>query len=320
MSKNAVINALKKNKSFLVVTHVNPDGDALGCQLALGKILKRLKKTVYLYAQSTPPSVYNFLPDINRIKVVTSKTKIEFDAVLIIDCPTLDRVGAPSRLITNQLKIYIDHHPGPKHAGSVNLKDCKAASCAEIIYDLCLKMNQKIDKALAKLLYVGVATDTGFFRHPNTNSKSLLVASKLLQAGANAHDISKKINQNSSLNRLQLLGLALKNLRLYHDGKIGVMQISLNMFKQTKTLPEDTEEFVNFPKSIKSVKVAVLIREIGKGKVKISLRSDKVVDVNAIAAVFGGGGHKQASGCVIKGSLKQAEKQIVSKIKAGLKK
>jgi len=123
MSKNAVINALKKNKSFLVVTHVNPDGDALGCQLALGKILKRLKKLVYLYAQSTPPTVYNFLPDINRIKVVTSKTKIEFDAVLIIDCPTLDRVGAPSRLITNQIKKYIlTITLDQRHAGSVNLK------------------------------------------------------------------------------------------------------------------------------------------------------------------------------------------------------
>jgi len=320
MSKNAVIKALKKNKSFLIVTHVNPDGDALGCQLAMAKVLKGLKKTVYVYAEGKPPAIYDFLPGIKSIKVLTKKTNLKFDAALIIDCPTIDRIGEVSNLITDELKIYIDHHPGPKHSKSINLKDSKSASCAEIIYDLIHKMNQRIDKTTATLLYVGVATDTGFFRHPNTNSKSLLVASELLKAGANAHEISKKINQNSSFKRLQLLGLALKSLKLYNKGEIGVMQVNLNMFKQTKTQPEDTEEFVNFPKSIKSVKVAVLMREISKQKVKISLRSDKAVDVNAIAATFGGGGHRQASGCVIRGSMEQAEKKIIAQIKTGLKK
>ncbi len=320
MSRNAVTKALQEHNSFLIVTHINPDGDALGCQLALAKVLKRLKKTVYLFSEDKPPAMYDFLPGIDKIKVVTDETNIKFDAAVIIDCPSLDRIGRASELITNQLKVYIDHHPGPKHKKSINLRDSKSSSCAEIIYDLCLKMNQKIDKTIATLLYVGIATDTGFFRHPNTTSASLLVAGNLLDAGANAHEVSKKINQNYSLKRMQLLGLALKNLKLYNNGEIATMLVSLNMFKKTKTLPEDTEEFVNFPKSVKSVKVAVLIREIAKGKSKISLRSDKAVDVNLIAAAFGGGGHKQASGCVIKGSLKYAEKRILVQIKKGLKK
>ncbi len=320
MNKNAVTKALQKYNSFLILTHINPDGDALGCQLALAKILKRLNKAVYLFSDDKPPAMYDFLPGIDKIKVATDKTNIEFDAAIIIDCPSLNRVGRASKLITNQLKIFIDHHPGPKHEKSINLRDPKSASCAEIIYDLCLKMNQKIDKTVATLLYVGIVTDTGFFKHPNTTSNSLLVAGSLLDLGVNAHDISKKINQNYTLKRLQLLGLALKNLKLYNDGEIATMLISLDMFKKTKTLPEDTEEFVNFPKSVKSVKVAVLIREMAKGKSKISLRSNKAVDVNLIAAAFGGGGHKQASGCVIRDTLKRAEKQIVTQIKKGLKK
>lgn len=319
MSKNAVIKAFKKNKSFLIVTHINPDGDALGCQLALAKLLKKLKKKVYLYSEGKAPAMYGFLPGINEIKVFSSKSKVRFDTALIIDCPTIDRVGKPSKLITNQLKIYIDHHPGPKHAGAINLKDSTSASCAEIIYDIHLAMKQKIDKATAELLYVGIATDTGFFKHPNTTSKSLLVASKLIKAGADAHNISREINQSSSLKRLHLLALTLNNLRLYEKDQIALMHTSLSMFKQTKTIAEDTEEFVNYPKSIKSVKVAIFIREIAKGKSKVSFRSDKSIDVNRIASVFGGGGHRQASGCVIEASLKDIEKLIIAQVKTGLK-
>ena len=127
MSKSAIIKTLKKNESFLIATHVNPDGDALGCQLAMAKILKNMKKTVYLYSEGKPPALYDFLPGIKSIKVLTKKTNLKFDVALIIDCPTLDRIGKVSNLITDQLKIYIDHHPGPKHSKSINLRDSKSA-------------------------------------------------------------------------------------------------------------------------------------------------------------------------------------------------
>lgn len=320
MSEAAIIKSLRKYKSFLVATHINPDGDALGCQLALAEVLSRMNKKVYLYSHDKSPAMYNFLPHIKKIKIYTNKTKIKFEAALIIDSPSLERVGSISKLISKQQLIYIDHHPGPSYPGAITLRDVKSASCAEIVYELLVKMKQKITKDIATWLYVGIATDTGFFRHPNTTANSLVTAGKLIEKGADAHEISKQINQNNSPGRLQLLSLALKGMHLYYGGKVAVISISSQMFKKTGTKPEDTEEFVNFAKSLKSVKIAVLIRSIGRQKVKVSFRSEKGYDVNVLASEFNGGGHKQASGCTISGSLKHAEIQLLAHLKRFLKK
>lgn len=319
MSITKIAKAIKNNKSFLITTHINPDGDALGCQLALGMALRKLKKKVYLYTQEAVPEIYDFLPEVNRIKVIKKSNKIHFDMAVVLDSPNLDRIGSLIQLIDSQPKIYIDHHPGPRHKDSLEIRDIKAAATAEIIYRLLKKLNVKIDSKIATCLYTGITTDTGFFRHPNTTSESLLISAKLIELGAKLHLVSKGVNQSYSLKRLNLLGYGLKSIKLYHRGKIALMKIDAKMLKKTSAKPSDAEEFVNYPKSIRSVRVAVLLKEIGKNKVKISLRSNDKTDVNAIASKFEGGGHRQASGCLIKASLNKAEKLIVKEIGKGLK-
>jgi phosphoesterase RecJ-like protein len=319
MSITKIAKAIKSNKSFLIAAHINPDGDALGSQLALGMALRKLKKKVYLYAQESIPEIYDFLPEINKIRVFKKSEKINFDIAFVIDSPTLDRIGRLTQLIEQQPKIYIDHHPGPKHKDSLEIRDVKAAATAEIIYRLLDKLKVKIDSKIATCLYAGITTDTGFFRHPNTTSESLLISAELINLGAKLHLVSKGVNQSYSLKRLKLLGYGLKNIKLSHRGEIALMKIDAKTLKKTQTKPSDTEEFINYPKSIRSVRVAVLLREIAKNKIKVSLRSTDKTDVNAIASKFDGGGHRQASGCLIKTSLNAAEKLIVKEIIKSLK-
>ena len=308
--------AINKNKSFLILTHVNPDGDALGSQLALRRILKSLNKDVYVVAEERVPPMYKFLPDANKIQTDYKRFKSKFDVVFILDCPKIARVGKVEDLISGSLIINIDHHPGRTKEMDIVFKDTNAAATAVLIYKLFKNMRVKIDKKTALLLYVGIATDTGFFRYTNTDAEAYKISSELVKLGVVPNEINKQLYESESIKRLKLLGLSLETIKLYKTGKIITMETTKDMYTKTGSGPEYTEDFVNFPRSIKGVSVAAFFREDKKAQtVKVSFRAKGKVDVDKIAKVFGGGGHPQASGCTLKGNLKKNKNKVIRVLK-----
>ncbi len=307
-----LLKLIKENKNFLIVSHVSPEGDAIGSSLALALGLKKMGKSVYVLNKDSMPDIFRFLPS---ARLVTRKIPSrEFDVLFIVDCPYLERTGLKN--LRAKTTVVIDHHlvlvKGTTQQ-SINLIDPKASATGELIYKLLYSLDIPIDKAIATNLYTAILTDTGGFKYSNTTPESLKFASQLVEAGANPWEITKEVYEKFSFNRLRLLGLSFATIE--KKGKIASITITMDMFKKTKTSIEDTENFVDFPRKIKDIEVAVLFREDGKNLYKISLRAKGKVNVAKIAQVFGGGGHASAAGCKLTGSLSEVKKKVFKAVR-----
>ena len=296
-----LLKLIKTNKKFLIVSHISPEGDAIGSSIALALGLEKMGKSVYVLNRDPVPDILKFLPS---AKIVTRKIPSgKFDVMFIVDCPNMERTGLKN--LRAKITVTIDHHlllsqVIPKQ--SLNLIDPKASATGELVYKLLHSLHVTIDKAIATNLYTAILTDTGGFRYSNTTPESLKIASRLVAAGADPWEITKEVYENFSFNRLRLVSLCLPTIE--KKGKITSITVTRDMFKKTKTSIEDTESIVDFPRQIKGSEVALLFREDRKNLYKISLRSKGKVNVAKIAKTFGGGGHANAAGCKLTGSLR----------------
>jgi phosphoesterase RecJ-like protein len=287
-----VLELINKNKKFLIVSHKNPDGDSLGSEIALALALLKLDKKIYIYNSDPPPERYSKFPKASLIK--TEKKNFEEDVTIIVDCAEIGRIGEiKDNLDFSKPIINIDHHIGNTKFGTVNLIKPDHSSTAEIIYQL-IKHEIQMDKEIATYLYIGILTDTGAFRYPNTTSHSLRVASELVAYGVIASQVSEFIWFTDPEARIKLLGDVLGTMHLY--GKISIMYITKEMLKKHGAKEEDTEEFIDYGLSIKGIETAAIIKERADGTLKVSLRSKNNVPVQELAAKYGGGGHRTAAG------------------------
>ncbi len=311
MSLEKVIEAIKTNKRFLISSHISFEGDALGSQLALARLLEYLRKDVVVVDEDKVGPEYKFLPYINKIK--KTKPKFEFDVAIIVDCSDIKRIGRVSRIIgKNKPVINIDHHISNKSFADINWVDKTSSSCAEMIYNLYRKLNVPITKDVALLLFVGLATDTGFFRYPNTTAYTHKVASRLMRYRIPVSKIYQNIYESASFSDVMLLAEILKTLKKDKTGKIAWLLWKKSLNSKEKTSFDLTDMLLNFVRSVKGVEVAILFRELDD-KIRVNLRSRGSFDVNRLASLFGGGGHKTASGCTIKGSLGNAQLIVIKK-------
>lgn len=316
MSIKKVIEAIKGNKRFLISSHVNLEGDALGSLIALHNLLKKLGKKVMIVCDDKPPRMYKFL--FRNIKIYTERPHgSSYDVAIIVDCPEVSRIGrAEKSLIETKPIVNIDHHVSNRYFGKVNLVEPEACSAGEIIFGLFEKMKVDVDRQSAICLYTAIFTDTGSFRYENTTPKCLHVAGELLKHGIKPQKLSEMIYETSKFPEIKLLGLTLSGMQHSKDGKIAWIKTTRKMMESVGARKSITERFINFPRSIEGVKVAIFFKEIGKtGYVKVSFRSKASVDVNKIARLFGGGGHRAASGCEIKGPISKAEKMVLDEVK-----
>ena len=313
-SSRAVIREVRKGKSFLVTTHENPDGDALGSALGLGAGLRQLGKKVRVYNCDPVPSVLRYLPNSGRVTGEIPEGE-RFDASFIVDCADLHRLGeAFARHRGLGKKIVLDHHARSTRGGDINLIRTEAASSGMVVYRLLKKMRVRITKEIAVALYCTLVTDTGSFRYSNTTAEVFELARKLVLAGADPWTASRNLFETFPKERLKLLGSVLHSLEISSEGRIATIVLAREMLRETGATEEMAEEFINFPRSIASVEVAVQFRETDKGY-KISLRSKDFVDVAKIASRFGGGGHRRAAGCVMEGSLEEVREKILAAVR-----
>jgi len=301
---------LKEKQSFLIVSHKDPDGDAIGSSLAMYNVLKELGKTVFVENPTIPPKLYSFLRGYDKIQMVGNEKNVE--VVIAVDSADLGRCGIERSYAENKIFINIDHHGTNTNFGDINLIDPAASAVGCILWEIFTKNGIEISKNTADCLYTSILTDTGSFRYLSTTPETFRIAAYLLEKGVNPWFISYNIYESRKLSTLKLLGLALNTLEVFHNNKLSIMYISFDMFSKTRTKAESSEGFVNFARSVRGSEVAVLIREDAPDKCKISMRSKDKVDVSSVALSFGGGGHKNAAGFEIKGSIPDVKEKIIN--------
>jgi phosphoesterase RecJ-like protein len=312
---------IKNSNDFLIAAHVNPDGDAVGASIALAIGLKRAGKKAYIVNRDSVPETLKFLPSSEWFsREVPDK---EFDVLFLLDCNTIDRTGLKG--MKAKQTVIIDHHILPDNAeeiwGKETLKrsmvNPEASATGELVYLIFAELGITIDKDIATNLYTTLLFDTGGFRYSNTTAGSLEIASRLVSAGAEPWWITKELYESVPYNAMELLVHAYSTMK--KEGEIAWITVTQEMLKETGTTTEDTEDFVDHPRKIKGVEVAIFIREDAEDLCKISLRSKGRINVQKIASVFGGGGHAPAAGCSINAPLVVAMKRVLVAVREALK-
>lgn len=316
-----VIAAIRKHKRFLISAHINPEGDSLCSQLAMKELLAAIGKEAVIVNNDPVPEHYKFLPGINKLSTDLSK-KMDFDAALILDCPTLKRVGGVAGMISKgKTIINIDHHISSERFGDVNWVDPNASSTGEMVYKLFKAMKIPLTKGIALSIYIAILTDTGSFNYDNTSSITHEIAGDLLGYGLEPGLVSESVYERRTLTDIKLLGLVLSTLKVNKTGDVAYLEITRKMISETGADVAKSEGFINYARSIEGIKVAVLFKEDlkDKNKVNVSFRSKGRADVNRIASSFGGGGHVKASGCVLEGSLADIEAKVITRVEESLR-
>ncbi|HAZ10482.1 MAG TPA: bifunctional oligoribonuclease/PAP phosphatase NrnA [Candidatus Omnitrophica bacterium] len=316
MSIRRVKAAIKKFNKFLITSHINSEADAIGSQVAMAFLLKKLGKVAVMLDDSPVPSLLQFIKGTEEISKEMPHD-FDYQAVIILDSPDLTRIGRVNEYIKKDAVIInIDHHISNINFGKFNWVEPELSSTGEMIYDLFKAFKMKINLDEAIVLYAAIMTDTGSFRYSNTSSKTHRIAAELIDIGVLPYEMHTKIYETSSVQDTNLLGEALQTMKLTEDGKIAWLWVTKEMLKKTKASLEGTEGIINFARSIDGVEIAILFRETGtEDRVKVSFRSKGKVDVNKLAAAFNGGGHPSASGCTVLGKMEDVEKKVLDRTK-----
>lgn len=316
----SAVAAISAAKKIVLACHVNPDGDALGSLLGLGLAIESAypKKDLTFLSQDGVPDMYRFLPSSARVQRETTRT--DFDLAIVVDSGDLSRVGPRVRpaILATPLQMDIDHHVGEGAFGDIRLLESRSAATAEIVYDLIHALEIPITQEIATCLFTGVITDTGSFRFMNVTPRTLRIAAALIEAGAAPAVIAEQVFDNRPFSATRLMGLALSSLQSASGGKIVWAKVSREDFESAGATDEETEGIINYARAVRGADIALLFREAVKGKIRISLRSCEGVDVAKVAAQFGGGGHRMASGCSFTGTLEQAEAALLPACQAAL--
>ncbi|GBD87879.1 bifunctional oligoribonuclease and PAP phosphatase NrnA [bacterium BMS3Abin03] len=302
MDFNKLKNIIEENDSFLLTTHVNPDADAIGSEIAMYYILKKLGKKTHIINYSETPYNLEFLDKENVIrkydKEIHQNLFDEVDVLIALDFNRSNRLVSMQEafLSSNKIKISIDHHPEPEEFVDFNFIDINYSATGHIIYDFLITTKIiSFDYSIAAPLYAAIMTDTGSFRFERTTAELHRIVADLLDKGVSPADIYDNIYDHSKISKIKLLGRALNTLQLISDNKIGYMYIYRSTFKELGALESDTDNFVNYSLSIENVVLGMLFVELKDG-FKVSFRSKGKIPVNKLASQIGGGGHLNAAG------------------------
>ncbi len=293
---------IRRSQTFAITTHVNPDGDALGSELALYQLLRQRNKTVRIINNNLFPEVYSFLPGASEHLETycpeDNRWIAECDVIFVLDISTLDRVGSMKESVrtSSAAKVCIDHHPEAESFADFEIRQVSASATAEIIYDLFIRLKGIMTRSIAENLYVSILTDTNAFSNKNTRPRTHLVIAELLKTGIDPVEIYSRLYQNYSWPRFLLQQKAIANLSSDYGGKLVWQEITNEMITEYGAKREELDGFVDLPMTIKGVELSLLFLEVpGKGT-KISLRSGDNIDSHQFAGKFGGGGHRHAAG------------------------
>jgi len=306
---------IQNAERILFASHINPDGDTLGSACALAHLAEQAGKTVQLFCQDSVPEQYSFLVGSagysSKVNELTPA-----DLLVVLDCSEPWRLGeeAEQLLKVAPRALNIDHHAGGTPLGEVNLLDTTAAAAGVLVHELLAELGWQVDLPVAEALYTAIDTDTGSFRYPNTDARSLRVVADLIESGLRPNKVAERLYESNRPQKYRLLGKALDTLELLHDGGLALLIVTEAMYAETGASVEDTAVIVDYARGISGVEVGAFLRQDGAEKVKLSLRSKDGVAVNDLVKPIGGGGHRCAAGATFTGTLAEARDWVVEAV------
>jgi len=308
--------ALREHQRFALLSHVRPDGDALGSQLALALSLKELGKDVRVWNEEGMLEKYSFIASAELLNK-PPPTPEDVDVAIALDTAIQNRLGTALAAIgSTKMWINIDHHPSNPGYGDIAYIDPNAPATGQIIFELIKSQNLPLDPKIAENLYVAICTDTGSFQYPNTTAHTFEIAAELVRTGVDVGRVSQQLYENYPRRRIELLSKLLATMRFEAGGRVASFSLSLDLARQLGVLPEDNEGLIDHLRAVRGVVVAVFFEELADGKVRVSMRSKSdAADVCAICQKFGGGGHRLAAGARVRGSLAEVEKKILEAVR-----
>jgi phosphoesterase RecJ-like protein len=306
-----IVDALRTRRRFVLSSHARPDGDSIGSQLAMAYALQAMGKeaTVVNADPAAPPFMaFPGVPDIR----IAPRADGEFDAAIIMECGDLARTGVAG--LERFFVINIDHHQGNTGFGQINWFDAGAAACAEMVYDLVRALGVPLSTEIATHVYLAILTDTGSFHYSGISPKTFDICRECLEAGVDPVLVARHVYDSNNMGRLKLFGSVLNDMQVDRSGRIAALHVDHEMTRAAGGTYEDTEGLVNLPLTVKEIQAVVFFKQEQDDEYRVSLRSKGDIDVNAIAKGFGGGGHKNASGCTVSGKIDALRRILVEKI------
>jgi bifunctional oligoribonuclease and PAP phosphatase NrnA len=320
-----LLRKIRQGNRFLLTSHVNPDGDAIGSELGLARLLRRLGKGAAVWNLDPIPAIYRPLPGSDRVHSGAEPPAgfpEKFDSIVVLECPSLDRTGIEEHLSPGSALpvINIDHHLGNQHYGAVNWVDSAAPAVGEMVFRLAQALKVALEPEIASCLYLTLVTDTGGFRYSNATPAAFEAAAALVREGAHPEQVAQWLYESQPVAVVRLLGEMLQTLALHHGGRIATVRLDPEMFARAGAAAGDSEGLIDHPRSIAGVDAVALIRRREDGSHKVSLRSRGEVDVEKIARHHGGGGHRNAAGYALGGEASTAlvELEVVAEVAAAL--
>jgi phosphoesterase RecJ-like protein len=315
------VDVVRGQHRFLLTTHVRPDGDGLGSMLALAEVLEKHGKEVQLLIAGSLPPRYAFLDPDHRIERFSPPGERwrGAEVVVVLDTGTWNQLDAISPFFRDlrAVKVVIDHHQTQDDLGALRLVDTTAEATGRLVFEAIAALGGPLPENVANRLFVAVAMDTGWFRHSNTTPATFTLAAELVRAGARPEVLYEELFERNSLPRLKLIGLVLDGLQVTDGGRVAYSEVLRQDYETTGATPQDTEDLVNFTRSVADVEVGLFFMEQPRGGVKVSFRSRRV-DIARVAEGFGGGGHRLASGAVVAAPMEEARRRVLDAVHAAL--
>jgi len=307
MPVQQIVEKIRNNHRFLIVAHCNPDGDAIGSTVALALALQDMGKDVVAYNADSVPEVMHFLPQFDVLRNSLPENS-EFDIAFVLDAGDLERTALPVRDLARTI-VNIDHHPFSDF-GDLCYVDTSACATAVLIYRILKACQYQPSLAVAKALYLGILSDTGSFRYSSANQEAFVVAGELIGLGVDPWEVSSNLYESHAPERMRLLSLVLPSLQISTCGRYASIAMTLDTLKQAGASEEHSDGFVNYPRSIRGVEVALFFHQVSEDLYKISFRSRGTIDVGALSRDLGGGGHHNAAGAKIDGTLDEVRNSV----------
>ena len=304
---------IQKRQRFVIASHVRPDGDAIGSQLAMAAALRHLGKEVRVVNRDPAPPPLSVFPGVADIEIA-ERVDDPGDAVIVMESGDLLRTGVAG--LEPGFIINIDHHVGNTMFGAVNWIEVSAAACGEMVFDLVRDLGVPLTYDIALHVYIAILTDTGSFHYSNITPRTFDICRQCVAAGVSPPAVARSVFDSNNLARLKLHGAVLSRMQLDDTGRLATVFIDQQLAADCGGTYEDTEGLINLPLTVKALQAVVFFKEVGPGDWRVSMRSKGDVDINAVAREFGGGGHKNASGCSATGQLEDLKMLFRQKITA----
>ena len=320
MPLDAIRDCLNKAERVLVASHIDPDGDAIGTQLAVAQHLRDIGKQVVLVRDGDIPDKYRFLNGSDKITPVEELSgRLAVDTAVILECPTLERIGGASKHIGDDVTIVnIDHHRDNDNFGAINWLNTEASSVGEMICEYLIAVGYEISVPVAEQLYTAIMTDTGRFRFTSTTQRAMEIAGMLIGLGANPQKVCDLVYYDCRPEKLKLVGRVLNSVEFFRNRQICTLTMTHAMLAETDAEKSESEGVVDYTLFSRGVIVGVLLKESSPRETKASLRSKNGINVAKLASHFGGGGHFNAAGCTIPLGLERARDELIRLINDAL--